>query len=87
MVVKWWVFLAFYRSHCICDKAFYECLKKDDSWTALAVGNVYFNSDRLQCVRGLPDNLNSTSVASTIDQSGEEESEGQMKFVPFAQKW
>lgn len=41
----------FTRSHCDCDRRFYNCLKKVDSIVSNKVGYTYFNILRPQCFR------------------------------------
>lgn len=40
----------YYRSHCICDKTFYNCLKKAKHSTGDLMGTLYFNILRVPCV-------------------------------------
>lgn len=40
-----------YRSHCECDKAFYNCLKKADSIISNRIGETFFNVLKPQCFR------------------------------------
>ena len=38
------------KSHCACDKQFYDCLKNVDSDQSKAVGDFFFNVIGVQCV-------------------------------------
>ena len=38
------------KSHCACDKKFYDCLKKEDTDKSNAVGDFFFNVIGVQCV-------------------------------------
>ncbi|XP_014211216.1 uncharacterized protein LOC106641304 [Copidosoma floridanum] len=64
--------LAIYtKSHCMCDEAFYICLKKNNGLPDKAVGGVFFNKFTApNCIEGLP-----------------EFPEEPMKFVPAKRKW
>ncbi len=44
--------ILYFRSHCECDTALYDCLKRAsvENPTAELVGNFYFNVLRAQCV-------------------------------------
>jgi len=38
------------KSHCACDKQFYDCLKRQNSEKSNSVGNLYFNVIGVQCI-------------------------------------
>ena len=38
------------KSHCACDKQFYDCLKKVNNQKSNAVGDIFFNVIGVQCV-------------------------------------
>ncbi|KFM82479.1 Phospholipase A2, partial [Stegodyphus mimosarum] len=40
---------SFTKLNCTCDNEFYDCLLKDDSKTAITIGNTYFNVLRREC--------------------------------------
>lgn len=48
----------FSRSHCMCDKNFYTCLKKANSNLGNAIGNIYLNIGQINCFQ--EDSNNST---------------------------
>lgn len=41
----------FTRSHCDCDREFYNCLKRTNSFISRQIGLTYFNILRPQCFR------------------------------------
>ncbi|XP_058788807.1 phospholipase A2 hemilipin-like [Phymastichus coffea] len=52
---------AFYtKSHCLCDETFYDCLKKDNGWSAIFIGNIYFNAASPNCIKGVPEQSKET---------------------------
>ena len=42
------------KSHCVCDRDFYSCLKNVNSKLSNTIGNVYFNVLKLQCIEEGP---------------------------------
>ncbi|XP_011502702.1 PREDICTED: phospholipase A2-like [Ceratosolen solmsi marchali] len=40
----------FSKSHCSCDKAFYDCLKNINHISARVIGNIYFNIGQPVCI-------------------------------------
>ncbi|XP_064459882.1 group 3 secretory phospholipase A2-like [Ornithodoros turicata] len=83
-------FSLYTKSHCDCDKDFYQCLRRAKSHIADAIGNVYFNVIRVPCIRKVrtavcseaPGHLRKegTCEAWAYEESG-------MRFVPTERKY